>query len=810
MAESTAAASTPADQGVAANRIAATPQPSSTAAPPAPRVPADGAEQQPIDDRALQALQGAYAAFALERPLPDPAQQAQHLAERGADATTAGALAALATAAVRRAQFPDDTIARGLRQIGTSRIATHLSAIAKLLADPSEGVQVAPFEDAARDLFQQITDNDVRYLLGIAAESPPEPSPDAPTPVFNGADLEGPRQLLSAVARNLDELAGGPTPVTGERDALVIIRSVLVVGLAHERADRAAETYPPRIHAMDVVGTSRNPQETVAMIQDFADWLDETSTDEQRPAMRYNEQHTLSDYLRAVSRNAADTLANPELVALIRTARIFGSNGEALYRRTVAPEPSNSVQNSTTTPAAPAASEAQVAVEPAPSAVVHNSLPEEPSPILDAVARSVRSSTPTGTEPVDPATARRDAEVTIYDRNPDLMPEHALLGSALHAPQILDDVQMFLRPRNFSLPETRATYETLVGLRAEHLLLDVRGVAEPQRMRAAFENRINLRRALLDAPNKYTQITLDRAAVDRVLLNIDDAAPLDTLGTRSVYNPAAQLQLGRLVLEKATDRTLRASGLAIEQSQPLTPVRFSARVGRDAKAMIAALERVDKNLDSISHQWQEASLVLGPDRRADGLADQEVAASSAKRWKVPDRLLRITNPQRHRAERDLLHLMMHCGDLSDVPQAVLDLSPDVFSDSRHATTWRVIQSLHERGERITYPMVADQLHGKAFAENPGLPDGALIRMSRRPDLPVSKIGRALRAVTQSALARAKADFQYGLAALSTDRLAPGQQAVATARQLVSGVRDRAEVVARNAPARHAAGKGSSR
>src|SRR5205814_8843341 len=118
--------------------------------------------------------------------------------------------------------------------------------------------------------------------------------------------------------------------------------------------------------------------------------------------------------------------------------------------------------------------------------------------------------------------------------------------------------------------------------------------------------------------------------------------------------------------------------------------------------------------------------------------------SSEKRWRLPDRLARVTNPQRHRAERDLLHLAMHSGDLSQVPVEVRNLGPEIFSDSRHATTWRVILALHERGEHTNYVNVAYELRGEAYRDTPGLSDGALLRMAKSPELKADKAARALR------------------------------------------------------------------
>lgn len=101
------------------------------------------------------------------------------------------------------------------------------------------------------------------------------------------------------------------------------------------------------------------------------------------------------------------------------------------------------------------------------------------------------------------------AQPTPYLDDPHLLPEHALLGSLLHAPKALDALQDFLGVRDFSTPQTRAVYATLRGLHRTGGLIDVAALpTEAEQLRAANENHVRLFTELRATPPRFTSIAV--------------------------------------------------------------------------------------------------------------------------------------------------------------------------------------------------------------------------------------------------------------------------------------------------------------
>jgi hypothetical protein len=134
----------------------------------------------------------------------------------------------------------------------------------------------------------------------------------------------------------------------------------------------------------------------------------------------------------------------------------------------------------TQTPQTPASAPPAAARQrpPSPTATIPPTTTDQPAAPTPANGTPTRSTT-------DPQSTNT-SEPTQYRHHPHLLPEHALLGSLLHAPAPLDQLEDFLSVRDFSTPETRAVYATLRGLHQAGALHDVATLpTESQRLHAA-------------------------------------------------------------------------------------------------------------------------------------------------------------------------------------------------------------------------------------------------------------------------------------------------------------------------------------
>ena len=408
--------------------------------------------------------------------------------------------------------------------------------------------------------------------------------------------------------------------------------------------------------------------------------------------------------------------------------------------------------------------------------------PEQPTP---------PTSQPAVTEQPGAAAAE---EPTPYSDSPHLLPEHALLGSLLHVPEALDDLEQFLGVRDFSTPATRAIYATLRGLHRAGALFDLAAMpTEAQRLHAANENHLRLLTALRATPPPFTPISV--ANVPRVLAELIAAAPVQSVPFRGVYDPGAQLRLGRMVLEDSCRRQLRAMGVLMTRATPLvTPANHAPeRSHRATQTIISNLERIHGQLETMTKRLTQAVQRTGPS--AVGAATKAGVHRRvdlpAPRHRMPDRLRALSAPLQHRAERHILHLALHAGRMDDIPQEILNLTPDDFTNTRHANLWRTITDLQARGLPVNYVAVFRETRTSGFAHRPMPSDRMLTRMAQPPDITTTRVARSLRTLITTALFRATNNSNRVVSALASDTTLPVDAALGQAKDELSALAARA-------------------
>jgi len=362
---------------------------------------------------------------------------------------------------------------------------------------------------------------------------------------------------------------------------------------------------------------------------------------------------------------------------------------------------------------------------------------------------------------------------TPYSYNPDLLAEHALLGSLMYAPQAIVELDTFLGVRDFSTPTTRALYATLRGLHASGALFDVAALrTEGARLDAANENRLRLFTALRTTPSPFTDITVPN--MPQVLNSLVQAAPPECLPFRGVYDPGAQLRMGRMVLEDSCRRQLQAIGVMLRRTEPLvTPAQQpSNRAERHTQNLTGHLDVVQTQLRSMTDRLVQATRRTGPNsptvsgvhpgRRAEATA----ARAETRRWRLPAPIRALTEHRLRRAELHVIHLALNCGRMRTVPPEILNLRPDDFTDPRHANTWRTIQDLHRRHLPVNYVSVfhASRTHP---AHQPGLSDRALLTLAAPPNIKPERVAHSLATVTTAALSRATHRTSRAITAITT-------------------------------------------
>lgn len=391
-----------------------------------------------------------------------------------------------------------------------------------------------------------------------------------------------------------------------------------------------------------------------------------------------------------------------------------------------------------------------------------------PGPAPEPATTSAAPSQPTPTaSTTDEGTADREQpdEQTPYRLAPHLLPEHALLGSLLHAPAALDQLEDFLGTRDFATPDTRAVYATLRGLHRAGALFDVAALpTRAEQLHAANENHLRLFQALRAAPPPFTTITIDH--VPGLIAQLNAAAPPETLPFRGVYDPRAQLHLGRMVLEASCRRQLRAMGVLLHRAKPLVPPAATSpeRAERAAHALATNLDHIHNQLDQLSARLVRA--VSRTDQPA-ATSQQRPTTPPPRRRRLPDQLRPISAPLQHRAERHLLHLALHAGRTDLIPPEILNLHPQDFTSTRHANLWRTIKDLQAQGLPVNYVSVFHATRADGFTHHPMPSDRSLTRMAQPPQLDPARISRSLRILVTTALSRAAADTRRALNTLAS-------------------------------------------
>ncbi len=407
---------------------------------------------------------------------------------------------------------------------------------------------------------------------------------------------------------------------------------------------------------------------------------------------------------------------------------------------------------------------------------------------------------------------------TPYSYNPELLAEHALLGSLMYAPQAITELDTFLGVRDFSTTTTRAVYATLRGLHASGALFDIAALrTEGARLDAANENRLRLFTALRAKPSPFTDIAVPN--MPQVLNSLVEAAPAECLPFRGVYDPGAQMRLGRMVLEDSCRRQLQAIGVMLRRAEPLvTPAQQPPnRAERHAQNLTGHLDVIQTQLRSMTDRLIHATRRTGPDTAATAAqvhpgrrADATAARAETRRWRLPAPIRALTEHRLRRAELHVIHLALNCGRMRTVPPEILNLRPDDFTDPRHANTWRTIHDLRHRGLPVNYVSV---FHASRTdpAHQPTLSDRALLTLAAPPNIKPEHVARSLATVTTAALARATRRTGRAIAAVAAGPAVALEAALdhvtrdvttLAARATTAGGLHRATTTPRHTPATH--------
>lgn len=411
----------------------------------------------------------------------------------------------------------------------------------------------------------------------------------------------------------------------------------------------------------------------------------------------------------------------------------------------------------------------------------------DPAPASDPVVQ-LAPPVPTGSaKSADP-----DQSVG-YDIDTDVLAERAILGSVLHAPAALTDLRTFLLPRDFATATNRAVYEALLSLHRAGALIDVAALStEAQQLEAANENYVKLFAALraVSPVDGRADVTDIRGVIGAITA----AAPATALPYSGVYDPGAQMRIGRMVLEDSIRRQLGRLRVRMTHTVPLLAANHGVDRGeRATAALIGSLEATTMQVDALAQRFADAVRRSSP---ADAThTEQAVAPAPSAQRRVPDRLRAIAHPLQNRAERHLIHLALHTGRMDQVPDALLNLTPDDFTDTRHANLWHTIKDLQQQGLPVNYVSV-DRANRATAAHLPTLPQRTLIAMAEPPEVRPARIVRSLRTVVSNALARATAASQQTINTMTASS-APVASLLQGTREGLTAITDRARTTLTN-------------
>jgi hypothetical protein len=404
------------------------------------------------------------------------------------------------------------------------------------------------------------------------------------------------------------------------------------------------------------------------------------------------------------------------------------------------------------------------------------SLPE-PAPANTPSASAAARETPEPSAIDNP----EDDEPTLYTYDENLLAAHALLGSLVHAPAAHDELEKFLEARDFANADLRAVYLTVRGLWTNGELVDVVAMQTPaERLEAASRNQLRVMQAL--QTNRFTSITV--LNIPGLLADLAAAAPPEAVPFRGVYDPRAQIRLGRMVLEDSIRRRVGTLGVSLRTRAPQVDLRDLPRQQRPPIGVRSNLLTVANDLEAMSERLTRAADRTGP-AEISGDAALQLAAQSVARRRPPRPGL-ISTIRLHRAERDLIHLALHSGPDGGVLN--LGIEPQDFTHPRHVNTWHAIQRVQQRGEPVNAVSVFYEV--RTLATRPVLSDRQLMRMTYPPPN-TNRIARSLRAMVNSALTRSAAAGRRALETLAANRTVPVEGVLAQAKEEVVALAERA-------------------
>ena len=772
-----------------------------------------------VDSAAWQVLQHAFATLAVEGEVPDSTREGQRQFESGAGPSTVSALRALASVGRARGRR-QDAAGRALYGAGVERVTRYLEGVAQwvesAVSSAASGVPALPTRPrrpvrAGAEALFDVLDQDLQALATTEATDRATAQAGLggfPREVTTQTLRQGPEALqglvrgMGASARRLENVPVG-VPM-----ALLVVNEVLTT-----KAD-----VPARTSAVRLVGRDLYPRHTAVRVRQFADLLDARipQPDDQRSALgTFDRGQNLAEYLRAVAGEIEAIVDDPAARVQARVTGLLGARARAatvgpvsaslapvgyivMTPGAVAPTPPASssalpadagntaepvpqpapapraAQRTTPPPAATGTAAPPAPVTPAPRTAAPTPAPETgvaaaaPTPSAE-VAPPVGGAAPA--EPVRKEDTRAQPDAIPYTFDPDLVHEHALLGSLLHAPIALGDLTLILEPTHFSKRDHQAVFSSLRGLHKAGLLYDVAAVPETRRSQAVADNHQRLIGALRADPPVYTDIKVGN--VPKVLAELLAAAPPEAAPHRGVHDREAQIDLGKRVLRDHFTRQITSMGVRLRPAVPLAN-KFTRLGEWNAHLAVERLTAMQDNLAAMSTKLVDAVTRFGPVAQEEGTGevpkDARMAAAAAIESKRPltDRFRALTAPLAHRAERHLIHLALHTGRSDYVSDALLDLTPDFFADPAHANTWATIRDLHAQGVPLNHVAVFDASRETGFGHSPVLPTRELIAMGQPPDVRPERVARSLNSVVSSALARAQKDSKAAMAAVAVD------------------------------------------
>ncbi|MFJ8966685.1 DnaB-like helicase N-terminal domain-containing protein [Lentzea sp. NPDC102401] len=749
--------------------------PAATASVPVPR-PDDAAEPAvPVaaDEEASDAAWDLFGddfanqVSGLARDADAVERSAREQLSRGYGVDMAVALRALAAEARRRARV-DGVIGSALRGLGIDVTAAHLDAVADQMAaiggfDLVEVIGPGDETTADEDLvasaradaagqFDLLARNHLTPLLATEVPQPPTDLADERFPLdLQERDLRTRGLLAITWRRQIDEVRQANPGNLPVQRALA-----LAVLLIEDRSERGS--FPMVQFARTIVGTDSTPLHTAARLRQLAGLLDERLPDRRVQSRVISAVDGLSPAgkLSAVAREIERIAGAPPEWAKARIAGAFVTAKQRAVRD----------RDRGGSASAPVAPFQEAAAEVGSSAVA-----------LDSA-----------TGPTEASDTSSPDETSIQF-DPDLPVEQALLGSLLNAPAAIGKIEKRLGARDFSNPEMRVVYEALRALNRSGGLYDVASMpTEAKRLSVAQENHVKLFEAL---QRSLVPHSLSRRDIQRVVAEINAAAPTASVPFRGVFDPAAQFRLARKVWETGFSRRLAAMAVQMDRGTPLISPELLVpdRSARSARNLAATLTTIDGQLDVMSAQLASAVRRSGVD--VDGQQAASAVAEASRSWRMPDPLRPVLAPLRHRAERHVLHLALHAGRMESIPQAILDLQPEHFGSERHANLWRTIKDVQGRGEPVNWVSVHWETRNPDFAHRPMPGVKELAKLGAPPEVDHGRVRRSLGLLVSSALARAKADVQSALVALADTSKVPTEAGIAAAKSQVRSLRTHA-------------------